>query len=55
MQTVLLVLILEIGLVASEVVIPCAILPYLGNGMQWLMNVTDIVNEEAEGDGSGCV
>ena len=55
MKTVLLVLFLEISLVTSEIVIPGAIFSYLGDGMKWLMNVTHIVNEEAEGDGSGCV
>jgi hypothetical protein len=50
MQAVLLVLFLKIGLVASKVVIPGAILPNLGDGMQWLMNVAHIVNEEAESD-----
>ena len=55
MQTVLLVLFLEISLVTSEIVIPGAIFSYLGDGMKWLMNVTHIVNEEAKGDGSGCV
>jgi len=55
MQTVLLVLFLEISLVTSEIVIPGAILSYFGNGMKWLMNVTHIVNKEAKGDGSGCV
>ena len=50
MERMLLVPFFEISLVASEVVIPGAILSYLGYGMEWLMNVTHIVNEEAEGD-----
>jgi len=50
MQTVLFVLFLKISLVTSEIVIPGAILSYLGDGMKWLMNVTHIVNEKAEGD-----
>ena len=48
MQTVSFVVSFEVSLMSTEVVITRTVLAHLGNGMQRLMNVTYIVDKEAE-------